>query len=160
MYFYLHGCCFPTPGEGSSFLSFLKGDLIILEQENGEAVMNSGQCFGLCDRTGRQGDFPTECVYVLPTITKPPSDILVSYSLVLHSVAESFDVLTLVFLASSRYVKCQLLEVSLYERTPHSCQLYQLCIFQLKTEKLIWSIHYHLHLFFLFLNIFPNPFPF
>ncbi len=65
-------------GEGSSFLSFLKGDLIILEQENGEAVMNSGWCFGECARNGRRGDFPAECVYVLPTITKPPPEILVS----------------------------------------------------------------------------------
>lgn len=74
---------FLSPGEGSSFLSFRKGDLIILEQENGEAVMNSGWCFGLCDRSGKQGDFPAECVYVLPTITKPPTDILVSLILTL-----------------------------------------------------------------------------
>ncbi len=65
-------------GEGSSFLSFMKGDLIILEQENGEAVMNSGWCYGECARNGRRGDFPAECVYVLPTITKPPPEILVS----------------------------------------------------------------------------------
>ena len=65
-------------GEGSSFLSFKKGDLIVLEQENGEAVMNSGWCYGECVRSGRKGDFPAECVYVLPTITKPPPDILVS----------------------------------------------------------------------------------
>ena len=55
----------------------------MLEQENGEAVMNSGWCFGRCDRTAKQGDFPAECVYVLPTITKPPSDILVSTPLCL-----------------------------------------------------------------------------
>ena len=66
------------PGEGSSFLTFKKADLIILEQENGEAVMNSGWCYGECARTGRRGDFPAECVYVLPTITKPPPEILVS----------------------------------------------------------------------------------
>ena len=62
----------------SSFLSFHKGDLIILDQDNGEAVMNSGWCFGECARTSRRGDFPAECVYVLPTITKPPPEILVS----------------------------------------------------------------------------------
>ncbi len=56
----------------------MKGDLIILEQENGEAVMNSGWCYGECARNGRRGDFPAECVYVLPTITKPPPEILVS----------------------------------------------------------------------------------
>ncbi|XP_064639535.1 myosin-VIIa-like isoform X2 [Lineus longissimus] len=65
-----------SPGEGSSFLSFQKGDLIILDQENGETVMNSGWCYGECSRSGLRGDFPAECVYVLPTITKPPPEIL------------------------------------------------------------------------------------
>ena len=71
---------FLIAGEGSStsFLSFLKGDLIILEQENGEALLNSGSCFGLCDRTEKQGVLPTEYLYLLPTMTKPPPDVLVS----------------------------------------------------------------------------------
>ena len=30
----------------SSFLSFQKGDVIMLEQDNGEAVMNSGSLIG------------------------------------------------------------------------------------------------------------------
>ncbi|XP_052783803.1 myosin-VIIa-like [Mya arenaria] len=64
------------PGDSSSFLSFQKGDLIVLVQQNGETVMNSGLCIGECVRTGKQGDFPAECVYVLPTITKPPPEIL------------------------------------------------------------------------------------
>ena len=64
--------------ESSSFLSFRKGDLIILERDTGETVMNSGWCYGLCERTGRNGDFPAECVYVLPTISKPSPDTLVS----------------------------------------------------------------------------------
>ena len=64
--------------DGNSFLNFRKGDLIILEQENGEAVMNSGWCYGECIRTQKRGDFPAECVYVLPTITQPPDEILVS----------------------------------------------------------------------------------
>ena len=68
-------CCFL--GEGS-FLSFQKGDLIVLVQQNGETVMNSGWCVGECMRSQRKGDFPAECVYVLPTITKPPPEILVS----------------------------------------------------------------------------------
>ncbi|XP_052782593.1 myosin-VIIa-like isoform X3 [Mya arenaria] len=63
-------------GDSSSFLSFQKGDLIVLVQQNGETVMNSGWCIGECVRTGKQGDFPAECVYVLPTITKPPPEIL------------------------------------------------------------------------------------
>ena len=63
-------------GEGSSFLAF-KGDLIVLDQQNGETVRNLDWCVGECVRTKKKGDFPAECVYVLPTITKPPQDILV-----------------------------------------------------------------------------------
>lgn len=67
-------------GEGSSFLSFRKGDLIILEDESsGETVINSGWCVGRCERTGEKGDFPAETVYVLPSLTKPPNDILVTF---------------------------------------------------------------------------------
>ena len=69
-------CC--VSGEGS-FLSFQKGDLIVLVQQNGETVMNSGWCVGECMRSQRKGDFPAECVYVLPTITKPPPEILVCF---------------------------------------------------------------------------------
>ncbi|XP_013068549.2 myosin-VIIa-like isoform X2 [Biomphalaria glabrata] len=63
--------------EDSSFLSFKKGDLIILDQaSNGELVLNSGWCFGQNVNSNKKGDFPAECVYVLPTITKPPQEIL------------------------------------------------------------------------------------
>lgn len=66
-------------GEGSSFLSFHKGDLINLEDDSsGETVMNSGWCVGRCERTGEKGDFPAETVYVLPALSKPHNDILVS----------------------------------------------------------------------------------
>lgn len=38
---------YKAPGEGSSFLSFVKGDLLILEEENtGETVLNNGWCIG------------------------------------------------------------------------------------------------------------------
>jgi hypothetical protein len=71
-----------SPGEGSSFLSFHRGDLILLEEgSTGETVQNSGWCVGRCDRTGEKGDFPAETVYVLPTLSKPPSDILVCISI-------------------------------------------------------------------------------
>src|SRR5690606_13373261 len=50
---------YSSPGEGSSFLSFKKGDLICLDQDDGYAVMHSGWCFGRCDRTGEEGDFPS-----------------------------------------------------------------------------------------------------
>jgi hypothetical protein len=65
-------------GEGSSFLNFSRGDLILLDEEaTGETVLNSGWCSGVSERTGEKGDFPAESVYVLPSLNKPPDDILV-----------------------------------------------------------------------------------
>uniref|UniRef100_A0A8D0BRY8 Myosin VIIA n=1 Tax=Salvator merianae TaxID=96440 RepID=A0A8D0BRY8_SALMN len=67
----------PNPaGEESGFLSFLKGDLIILDQDTGENVMNSGWANGVNERTKQKGDFPTDCVYVLPTVTMPPMEVV------------------------------------------------------------------------------------
>lgn len=63
--------------DGPNFLTFQKGDLIVLDQHSGENVMNSGWCSGENMRSGNKGDFPAECVYVLPTITRPPEEILV-----------------------------------------------------------------------------------
>lgn len=69
-------------GEGSSFLTFSKGDLIILDDSNtGETVQNSGWCVGTCERTEQRGDFPAEAVYVLPCLTKPPTDILALFTM-------------------------------------------------------------------------------
>uniref|UniRef100_A0AAQ5ZCV3 Myosin VIIAb n=1 Tax=Amphiprion ocellaris TaxID=80972 RepID=A0AAQ5ZCV3_AMPOC len=62
-------------GVDSNFLSFSKGDLIILDEHDGEHVMNSGWAHGINDRTKQRGDFPADCVYVLPTITRPQYDI-------------------------------------------------------------------------------------
>ncbi|XP_046338016.2 myosin-VIIa-like isoform X1 [Haliotis rufescens] len=67
---------YTSPGEGSTFLTFSKGDLIVLDQQSGETVMNSGWCYGENVKTNKKGDFPAECVYVLPTITRPPTEIL------------------------------------------------------------------------------------
>uniref|UniRef100_A0A674E6L9 Unconventional myosin-VIIa-like n=1 Tax=Salmo trutta TaxID=8032 RepID=A0A674E6L9_SALTR len=65
-------------GEDSTFLSFSKGDLILLDEHCGEQVMTSGWAHGVNDRTKQQGDFPADCVYVLPTVTRPQYDIVVS----------------------------------------------------------------------------------
>ncbi|KAM4796151.1 LOW QUALITY PROTEIN: unconventional myosin-VIIa [Rhinophrynus dorsalis] len=68
----------PNPaGEDSGFLSFLKGDLITLDQDTGETIMSSGWAHGFNERTKQSGDFPTETVYVMPTVTKPPMEIVV-----------------------------------------------------------------------------------
>uniref|UniRef100_A0A8B9NVC4 Myosin VIIA n=1 Tax=Apteryx owenii TaxID=8824 RepID=A0A8B9NVC4_APTOW len=67
----------PNPvGEESGFLSFHKGDLIVLDQDTGEHVMNSGWANGFNERTKQRGDFPTDSVYVLPTVTMPPLEIV------------------------------------------------------------------------------------
>ncbi|XP_045535626.1 myosin-VIIa isoform X1 [Papilio machaon] len=71
---------YKAPGEGSSFLTFQKGDLIILEEDStGESVLNNGWCIGRCERTMERGDFPAETVYVLPALSKPPPDILLLF---------------------------------------------------------------------------------
>ncbi|GBP20574.1 Myosin-VIIa [Eumeta japonica] len=73
---------YKAPGEGSSFLTFQKGDLIVLEEDStGETVLNNGWCVGRCERTMEKGDFPAETVYVLPALTKPPPDILALFCL-------------------------------------------------------------------------------
>ncbi|KFQ39385.1 Unconventional myosin-VIIa, partial [Mesitornis unicolor] len=62
----------PNPvGEDSGFLSFLKGDLIVLDQDTGENVMNSGWANGFNERTKQR-----DSVYVLPTVTMPPLEIV------------------------------------------------------------------------------------
>ncbi|KAJ7319927.1 hypothetical protein JRQ81_019438 [Phrynocephalus forsythii] len=67
----------PNPtGEETGFLAFLKGDLVVLDQDTGENVMNSGWANGVNERTKKKGDFPTDLVYVLPTVTMPPPEIV------------------------------------------------------------------------------------
>uniref|UniRef100_A0A8C5TBW5 Myosin VIIA n=1 Tax=Malurus cyaneus samueli TaxID=2593467 RepID=A0A8C5TBW5_9PASS len=78
----------PNP-EDSGFLSFLKGDLIVLDQDTGEQVMNSGWANGFNERTKQRGDFPTDSVYVLPTVTMPPLEIVVSFLMELHNLVQS-----------------------------------------------------------------------
>uniref|UniRef100_A0A8C3UCY4 Myosin VIIA n=1 Tax=Catharus ustulatus TaxID=91951 RepID=A0A8C3UCY4_CATUS len=75
-------------GEESGFLSFLKGDLIVLDQDTGEQVMNSGWANGFNERTKQRGDFPTDSVYVLPTVTMPPLEIVVSSLTELHYLVQ------------------------------------------------------------------------
>lgn len=67
----------PTAGEESTFLTFLKGDLIVLDQDTGEQVLNSGWAHGINERTNHRGDFPADCVYVLPTMNRPQQEIVV-----------------------------------------------------------------------------------
>ncbi|MEQ2197628.1 hypothetical protein XENOCAPTIV_001092, partial [Xenoophorus captivus] len=61
---------------GATFLSFLKGDLIILDQDTGEQVLNSGWAHGINERTNQRGNFPADGVYVLPSMTRPQQEIV------------------------------------------------------------------------------------
>ena len=63
--------------ETSGALSLMQGDLLILEDgQTGESVLNGGWVSARLERTGERGHVPTECVYVLPTTVKPPTNIL------------------------------------------------------------------------------------
>ncbi|OQV23320.1 Myosin-VIIa [Hypsibius exemplaris] len=70
---------FKAPVESASYLSFVKGDLIVLENNTtGETLLSGGWCYGRCERTGKVGDFTgsPDCVYLLPTLTKPGPELL------------------------------------------------------------------------------------
>lgn len=56
-------------------LTLRKGDLITLRNNiKGEDLLTSGWAFGECN--GKTGNFPTECVYILPTLKPVPREIL------------------------------------------------------------------------------------
>lgn len=58
--------------DASSFLEYKKGDLITLLHDcTGETLMNATWGHGACN--GQEGLFPTEQVYILPTLTVPSS---------------------------------------------------------------------------------------
>lgn len=68
-------------GDGPSFLNLNQGDLIFLEDGHcGETLTANNWCIGRCERTGEKGDFPSECVYVLPALSKPPNNILALFT--------------------------------------------------------------------------------
>jgi len=72
----MFSCCGDT-GDSGSFLEFKRGDLIELGEDSADMIQSSGWCYGLCVGSGKRGDFPAECVYILPTINRPSNDILV-----------------------------------------------------------------------------------
>lgn len=61
------------------YLRFHRGDLIQLEDGvTGEYLTNNTWAKGENVRTGQSGDFASDLVYVIPTITKPLMEVLVS----------------------------------------------------------------------------------
>ncbi|CAF3927592.1 unnamed protein product, partial [Rotaria magnacalcarata] len=66
----------PSGGQG---IALRRGDLIILEEDSRKN--QTGTFSGSNERTGSTGEFPSECVYILPTLSKPPQDILQIFAL-------------------------------------------------------------------------------
>ncbi len=70
-----------SPGAGIGSFHFVQGDVILLPEEE---VQHGGEArpdewaVGVCERTGKRGRFPMDCVYVLPCLEKPPDAFLVS----------------------------------------------------------------------------------
>lgn len=63
-----------------SMLSLLKGDLVTLGQGfTGETILAEDATWGFGESNGRSGYFPTEVVYILPTIMPPPASVLSLY---------------------------------------------------------------------------------
>ncbi|KAJ8956801.1 hypothetical protein NQ318_014215, partial [Aromia moschata] len=66
------------PTNAESFLALRKGDLITLKNNlNGEKLMTITWGYGECN--GKSGDFPTESIYILPTMLRPSSNVLSAF---------------------------------------------------------------------------------
>jgi len=64
-------------GEPPNYLSIQQGDLIVLsEGVTGDSVENESWCSGQLARTGSVGEFPSESVYILPTLSAPSPALL------------------------------------------------------------------------------------
>ena len=68
-------------GDGSKFLKFKKGDLIMLDEPAGDNLLASSWASGTNSTSAQTGDFPTDCVWVLPTLTKPHPDTVAMFKL-------------------------------------------------------------------------------
>ena len=58
-------------------MRFKKGDLIVMDRPAGENFASAGWRSGCHDKTGKTGDFATDNVYVIPTLTKPSPELVV-----------------------------------------------------------------------------------
>ncbi|XP_046917979.2 LOW QUALITY PROTEIN: myosin-VIIa [Dermatophagoides farinae] len=67
--------------QASSALSFIQGDLMILENNlTGENVQKQSWVQVRLDKSGEKGDVPTEYLYVLPTTSKPSNSTLAIFN--------------------------------------------------------------------------------
>uniref|UniRef100_A0A8C5RI41 Myosin VIIA n=1 Tax=Laticauda laticaudata TaxID=8630 RepID=A0A8C5RI41_LATLA len=132
----------PNPaGDDSGFLSFLKGDLLILDQDTGENVMNSGWANGVNERTKQKGDFPTDSVYVLPTMTTPPPDIVALVTMTPNQRQEAIRTSQLVMSDSEERIKPYTLEEFSYDyfRPPPKHTLSRVMITKNRGKDKLWS---------------------
>uniref|UniRef100_A0A8C6XBM7 Myosin VIIA n=1 Tax=Naja naja TaxID=35670 RepID=A0A8C6XBM7_NAJNA len=132
----------PNPaGDNSGFLSFLKGDLLILDQDTGENVMNSGWANGVNERTKQKGDFPTDSVYVLPTMTTPPPDIVALVTMTPNQRQEVIRTSQLVMSDSEERIKPYTLEEFSYDyfRPPPKHTLSRVMISKNRGKDKLWS---------------------
>lgn len=71
--------------------AFDHGDLILLEDGyTGEDVIKSRWVFGKVDSSDKRGNVPSEYVYILPTTTRPPSNLLALFSRDMNMTDASF----------------------------------------------------------------------
>uniref|UniRef100_A0A6Q2Y5E5 Myosin VIIAb n=1 Tax=Esox lucius TaxID=8010 RepID=A0A6Q2Y5E5_ESOLU len=126
-------------GEDSTFLSFSKGDLIILDEHCGEQVMTSGWAHGVNDRTKHRGDFPADCVYVLPTVTRPQYDIAL-VTMTPDQRRESISLSQLALAQSEGKVKPYTLEEFSYDyfRPPPKSTLSRVMITKGRVKERLW----------------------
>nr|XP_043897585.1 unconventional myosin-VIIa-like isoform X3 [Solea senegalensis] len=128
-------------GVESTFLSFSKGDLIILDEHDGEHVMNSGWAHGINDRTKQRGDFPADCVYVLPTITRPQCDIVALVIMTPDQRRESITLSHINLCEKEEKPKAYTLEEFSYDyfRPPPKSTLSRVMISKSRGKERVWS---------------------
>ncbi|CAF92932.1 unnamed protein product, partial [Tetraodon nigroviridis] len=132
----------PNPtGEESTFLSFLKGDLIVLDQDTGEQVLNSGWAHGVNERSKLRGDFPADCVYVLPTMIYPQQELVALVTMTPAQRQESVRVSQLVLPESVDRVKPYTLEEFSYDyfRPPPKHTLSRVMVTKNRGKDKLWS---------------------
>uniref|UniRef100_A0AAR2JXI3 Myosin VIIBa n=1 Tax=Pygocentrus nattereri TaxID=42514 RepID=A0AAR2JXI3_PYGNA len=69
-----------------TFLSFKKGELILLVKDD-DFSPSGGWLKGQNERTGQKGAVPTDAILILPTLTKPTNEVLVSIFTVFNIVS-------------------------------------------------------------------------
>ncbi|XP_077578551.1 unconventional myosin-VIIa-like isoform X1 [Stigmatopora nigra] len=128
-------------GEPSTFLSFRKGDLILLDQDTGEQVLNSGWAHGVNERTDQRGDFPADSVYVLPSMTQPQKEIVALVTMTPDQRQQSVRVSQLVPPENEDPVKPYTLEEFSYDyfRPPPKHTLSRVMVTKNRGKDKLWS---------------------